>query len=133
MAKWLEGVGECLVPMNIGSHPCSDIHMENSHQFVGKIHWTQKATRKYPQIHWKIPADTPEKNAGIFTSICRGTASHNVYLIENSWKLKTVHAVVKLRQKDKIQLSNTAFQRVHKCSFNKFFCYKNGSMYTKVV
>ena len=33
-----------------------------------------------------------KKNTEIFTSICRGTASHNVYLTENSPKLKTVYS-----------------------------------------
>ena len=56
------------------------IVLDNSRQFVGKIRWTQKT-------HWKIPADTPEKITGLFTSICRGTASHNVYLTENLPKL----------------------------------------------
>ena len=62
---------------------------ENTHRYTGK----------YPQIHRKIPADTPDKNTGIFTSICRGTASHNVYLTENSSKLKTVqcHGIFCLR------------------------------------
>ena len=51
---------------------------------TGNFRWTRKATGKNAQMHWK-------KNTGIFTSICRGTASHNVYLTENSPKLKTVY------------------------------------------
>ena len=76
----------------MSSNPGENIFfVENSPWFVGKICWNQNAAGKYPQIHWKIPADTPEKNTRIFTSICRGTASHNVYLTGNTWKLKTVY------------------------------------------
>ena len=42
-------------------------------------------------MHRKKRTDAPKKNNGIFTSICRSTASHNVYLTENSPKLKTVY------------------------------------------
>ena len=76
------------------SNPTANVlfFVENSrHRFVGKIRWTQKVTAKYPQIDRKIPADTPDKSTRIFTSICRGTTSHNVYLTENLPKLKTVY------------------------------------------
>ena len=55
----------------------------NSRQFVGIIRWDLKS-------HRKITTDTRGKNTGIFTSICRGTASHNVYVTDNSSKLKIV-------------------------------------------
>ena len=53
--------------------------MENSRRFVaivGKINWTE---------NWKIPATFTEKNTGtgLFMYVCRGTASHNLYLREN--------------------------------------------------
>ena len=91
VVEWLEG--RASLPTVMRSNPSADIlfFVENSRRrFVGKIRWTQKATGKYPQIDRKIPADTPDKNTGIFTSICRGTASHNVYLTEKSPKLKKV-------------------------------------------
>ena len=53
--------------------------LDNSRQFVGYIRWTENFTEKYP-----------DKITGLLTSICRGTVSHNVYLTENSLKLKTV-------------------------------------------
>ena len=59
------------------------ILLDNSRQFVGKIQWTKVQC-------WIIPVSLWEKITGLFTSICRGTASHNVYLTENSPKLKTV-------------------------------------------
>ena len=46
------------------------------HFFSWKIHvglWEKfvglKITVKYPQIHWKIPADTLEKNTGLFAEV----------------------------------------------------------------
>ena len=60
------------------------IVLDNSRQFVGKIQWTKVQC-------WIIPVSLWEKITGLFTSICRGTASHNVYLTENSPKLKTVY------------------------------------------
>ena len=59
------------------------ILLDNSRQFVGKIQWTKVQC-------WIIPVSLWEKITGLFTSICRGTASHNVYLTENSPKLKTI-------------------------------------------
>ena len=56
-------------------------------------HVVENSHRKFlldSKSHRKKRTDAPEKNNGIFTSICRGTASHNVYLTENSPKLKTV-------------------------------------------
>ena len=41
------------------------------------------------KISLKIPAQTPKKNTRLFTAICRGTASHNVYLTENLKKLNS--------------------------------------------
>ena len=46
------------------------------------------------KLHRKIPAHARKKNTGLFTSICRGTASHNVHLTENSPKLKTVYNLI---------------------------------------
>ena len=34
------------------------------------------------KLHRKIPAHAPKNYTGLFTSICRGTVSHNVYLTE---------------------------------------------------
>ena len=69
-----------VVRSNLGTY---FFFVENSRRFVGKIRWDSKS-------HRKIPHTCTGKNTGIFTSICRGTASHNVYLMENSSKLKTV-------------------------------------------
>ena len=41
------------------------------------------------KLHRKIPTHAPKKNIGLFTSICQSTASHKVYLTENSRELKT--------------------------------------------
>ena len=61
------------------------IVLDNSRRFVGKFRWTQKATGKYPQIHWKNLPDYLR----LFAKVLH--ASHNVYLTENSPKLETVH------------------------------------------
>ena len=59
--------------------------------FVGKIMSVSGKNSLVRKLNRKKPAHTPKKNTGIFTSICRGTASHNVYLTEKSPTLKTVH------------------------------------------
>ena len=74
VVKWLEG--GCLVPNVVRLNPSSDIFfVENSYRFVGKLRWTHKAAWKYPQIHQKIPADTPENT-------CRYTGKkyRNIYI-----------------------------------------------------
>ena len=84
--------------------------LDNSSQFVGKIRWTKYSivldnsrqfVRKIPWTKvqcWIIPVSLWEKITGLFTSICRGTVSHNVYLTENSPKLKTVYIILKCVQ-----------------------------------
>ena len=63
---------------------------EKSCRFVGKIMSVCGKNLLVRKLHRKIPENTPKKKPGIFTSICQGTASHNVYLTENSQELKTV-------------------------------------------
>ena len=78
---------------------------KNHVSFMGKIMSVCGKNSLDSKSHWKIPADTPEKNTRLFTSICRGTALHNVYLTENSLKLKTVYLPLPKRSPTLVPIS----------------------------
>ena len=63
---------------------------EKSCQFVGKIMSVCGKISFFRKLHGENTRTYTEKNTRLFSSICRGTASHNVYLMENLLKLKTV-------------------------------------------
>ena len=101
--------------------------------FVENSHWKFSLDSK---SHRKKRTDAPEKSTRIFTSICRGTASHNVYLTENSPKLKTVNPQDKTSYTTKHPTDKISFGTQHPkinlcCSLHRVRILRNETSFVQ--